>query len=433
MKITKLIVNNFKSFGTLEFSNENNKKLNDVNILVGANASGKSNFIQIFEFLKEIKKSGIENTVKKKYKGINNIKNFNTNKKNIAIEIELSSYEKTFIRNLSEINDIYRERTKIEYKINLIQLPGNKFDIQEKITFYEKYITVNIETKEYVDLSSHHIYGIENNYGKFKLFTNNNDVKKFNLQEDEESFLDLSLPFPVTFIETLNSRYKDKSILEYEGVFIPADIFDFGIFDFEPKKQKGAKDDLNTTILDKTGEDLIPVIKQILQDEEKSEQFLAEISSMLDFIEKISIEEFGTKIDLQIKEKCNSISTESSLLSDGTITIIAIIVALYYQNHSVIFIEEPEHGIHPSLIADLIDMIYDVAESFDKQIIITTHSPEILRVNGKDRLKNLLLIEKKDCFSQIENPGDDKNEMVKAFLKNGLGVDTLFIQNLLGN
>ena len=149
------------------------------------------------------------------------------------------------------------------------------------------------------------------------------------------------------------------------------------------------------------------------------------------FVEDIKIHRFEDMVDLRLKESCNKIETESKLLSDGTISIISIIVALYYQKHSIIFIEEPEHGIHPSLIDDLISMIYDVAESFNKQIIITTHSPEILRVNGKDRIENLLLIEKKDYYSQIDMPGDNSKKLVKAFLKNGLGIDTLFIQNLL--
>ena len=78
-------------------------------------------------------------------------------------------------------------------------------------------------------------------------------------------------------------------------------------------------------------------------------------------------------------------------------------------------------------------MIYDVAEYFDKQIFITTHSPEILRTNGKKRIGNLLMVDKKDGFSKIEFAGTDKHKLAKAFLEKGLGVDTLFIQNLLDN
>ena len=427
MKISKLIVKNFKSFNNLEFINDkNHQKLGDVNILVGANASGKTNFIQIFEFLKEIKKNGIEKTIKTKYKGINNIKNFNTNKKNISIEIELTLNEKTFIRELNENDDIFRIRTKILYKIILIQLPANKYDIQEKITFYEKFILINEKENKNIDLiNKEHIYGFENNYGKFKLFTNNKDIEKLKLTGEDESYLDLSFPFPISIIENLNSRYKNKSILEYGGVLIPENIFDFGIFDFEPKKSKGAKDDIDTDILDKTGIDLIPVIKQILTDEENAKLFNAKIITILDFVEDIKIVETMGQIDMLIKESCNNKLIESKLLSDGTVSIISIIVALFYQKNSIIFVEEPEHGIHPSLIASVIDKIYSVT---NKQIILTTHSPEILR---QANLNDIYILDKEDCFSTIENIRN--KEMVANFLNQKLGIDELFIDNLLND
>ncbi|KLO21563.1 hypothetical protein X275_08740 [Marinitoga sp. 1197] len=51
MKIKKLKVKNFKSFNELEV------ELKNFNVLIGANAAGKSNFIHIFEFLRDIAQS----------------------------------------------------------------------------------------------------------------------------------------------------------------------------------------------------------------------------------------------------------------------------------------------------------------------------------------------------------------------------------------
>lgn len=45
MKITRLTVENFKSFDTLDL------ELGDFNVFIGANASGKSNFLSILTFL----------------------------------------------------------------------------------------------------------------------------------------------------------------------------------------------------------------------------------------------------------------------------------------------------------------------------------------------------------------------------------------------
>ena len=55
--LKRLHLNNFRSFdeATIEFS--------DFNVLVGANASGKSNVLQAIQFLKDIRKHGLDNAI----------------------------------------------------------------------------------------------------------------------------------------------------------------------------------------------------------------------------------------------------------------------------------------------------------------------------------------------------------------------------------
>ena len=57
MKITKIEISNFKSFDNQSIH------LNDFNLLVGANASGKSNLVQAFQFLRDIVIHGLENAI----------------------------------------------------------------------------------------------------------------------------------------------------------------------------------------------------------------------------------------------------------------------------------------------------------------------------------------------------------------------------------
>ena len=81
MIIKKIKARNFKSFDNLEV------ELNKFNILIGANASGKSNFIRLFEFIRDIKKFGLENAISMQG-GIEYLKNINMNKSKIfSIEI----------------------------------------------------------------------------------------------------------------------------------------------------------------------------------------------------------------------------------------------------------------------------------------------------------------------------------------------------------
>lgn len=57
MKIERLKVSNFKSFKQLDC------KLSDFNVVIGPNASGKSNFVSIFKFLRDISKEGLINAI----------------------------------------------------------------------------------------------------------------------------------------------------------------------------------------------------------------------------------------------------------------------------------------------------------------------------------------------------------------------------------
>jgi predicted ATPase len=113
------------------------------------------------------------------------------------------------------------------------------------------------------------------------------------------------------------------------------------------------------------------------------------------------------------------------LISDGTINIIALIIALYFEKKTLTIIEEPERNIHPYLISKIVDMMKDASQK--KQIIVTTHNPEVLKHAG---LENILLVSRdKQGFSTVSRPGD--KEEVKAFLENDIGIDELYVQNLL--
>ena len=59
----------------------------------------------------------------------------------------------------------------------------------------------------------------------------------------------------------------------------------------------------------------------------------------------------------------------ASLISEGTISVMALILALFFDNNSLNVIEEPERNLHPYLLAKVINMMKNT--SARKQIIIT--------------------------------------------------------------
>lgn len=62
--------------------------------------------------------------------------------------------------------------------------------------------------------------------------------------------------------------------------------------------------------------------------------------------------------------------------------------------NKIILIEEPELGVHPHQLMMLMNFLKEESES--KQIIITTHSPMVLDILGKEDLDRLIISEMKD-------------------------------------
>ena len=86
MKLSKIEIKNFKSFEDISLD------LNDFNVLIGACASGKSNFIEIFRFIKDIS-DDFERAISK-HGGDYYLKNFNLNSMNHPCYLK-SSFVKT--------------------------------------------------------------------------------------------------------------------------------------------------------------------------------------------------------------------------------------------------------------------------------------------------------------------------------------------------
>ncbi len=82
-------------------------------------------------------------------------------------------------------------------------------------------------------------------------------------------------------------------------------------------------------------------------------------------------------------------------LSDGTkrlfyiISEVAIHTDINENQLRIILLEEPELGIHPHQLHGLMQFLKEQAE--DKQIIISTHSPQVLNILGRDDLNKIII------------------------------------------
>ena len=110
--ITKLTVENFKSFDKLEV------ELRPFNIIVGTNASGKSNFLDVFRFLRDIEASTLESAIGIRGGG-ETLRNFNLDGSQVLrILVETDDIQKRLV-NIQSDRAFGMERSRITYELSI--------------------------------------------------------------------------------------------------------------------------------------------------------------------------------------------------------------------------------------------------------------------------------------------------------------------------
>ncbi|MFC1715207.1 AAA family ATPase, partial [Candidatus Poribacteria bacterium] len=202
--------------------------------------------------------------------------------------------------------------------------------------------------------------------------------------------------------------------------------YNISIYDFARGIVRDAVSVVAKAELEENGSNLAVVLKNIMSKSDGKRKLLNLVDYALPFVDDLVIERFADKFLLfKLKEKYSDQYLPGFLLSDGTINTIALVVALYFEKQPLAIFEEPEYGIHPYLISEVIDMMRDASEN--KQIIAATHSPEMVRHANKEDI--LLISRDEEGFSTICRPS--KKEDVNRFLENGMRMEELYVNDLL--
>jgi len=416
MAIKKIKISNFKSFKDLEI------KLDKFNVLIGANASGKSNFIQIFKFLRDITNYGLDNAISMQG-GIEYLRNVNVgSSENFSLEVV---FDQKFVPALKITGKglIEIEPYETIYKFALkFKKRGQGFEIvEDKLTHKCVFFQLKKGMKEKVG-EGEIIYSVTN--GKINVDLNNLTPEELVVKKE-------NIVPPFLREEKLESK---TLLIEHPFHIFYRDIFHFfsdslSIYDFDPKLPKKGTPITGKAELEEDGSNLAIVLKNILENKDKKRKFSNLVKELLPFVDNLDVEKFADK---SLLFKLREIYTKkhylpSFLISDGTINITALIIALYFNKKplTLTIIEEPERNIHPYLISKVIGMMKDASQK--KQIIVTTHNPEMVK---HAEVENILLISRdKEGFSVISKPYE--KEKVKKFLQNEPGIEELYVQNLL--
>ena len=416
MGIQRIKVTNFKSFKELEVV------LGEFNVLIGANASGKSNFVQIFKFMKDIASHGLDNAVSMQG-GVEYLRNINVGAtENFSLKVVSDSDFRLVVRRTKNDDFIGIKTYETTYEFALkFKKRGLGFEIAKDILTRQCNFIRLEERKKKLEEKEKLGEGdvtVSRANGKVKIGLHKPEEVPIKEEDIYPPFLrEEKLPPNTLLIQT-----PFFIIPQLEGSF-----GNISVYDFDPKLPKKATPITGKAELEEDGSNLSIILKKITENKEKRRKLFNLVNDLLPFIGNLDVENFADK---SLLFKLQEIYFENqylpaSLISDGTINITALIVALYFEKKQLTIIEEPERNIHPYLISKVVDMMKDASQK--KQIIATTHNPEIVKHAGLD---NLLLVSRdEEGFSRVSRPAG--TEEVKTFLENEIGIEELYVQNLL--
>ncbi|MCY3729571.1 MAG: AAA family ATPase [Nitrospira sp.] len=148
------------------------------------------------------------------------------------------------------------------------------------------------------------------------------------------------------------------------------------------------------TVLGDFGDNLPTALQEIRADAEQAEI----LTSWIQELTPMDVEDFefpfdhSGRVHLTIREK-NGKKISAYSASDGTLRFLAVLIALLGKNPvGMYFFEEIETGIHPARQWLLVELIEKQAAKRGIQVITTTHSPDMLTFVNDDTFEHLSVV-----------------------------------------
>jgi len=368
--IQSIKISNFKSINRLELSN-----INDFSVFAGANGSGKSNFFDALNFVSHFMRHGITDALRWQggFDNIHSLQQDDADARRFEFEIECTLP--------SGVQDNLID-TQYKYQL-IINSLENEPEINEQLFINQETVIIRNES--------------------------------------------LSIELP-------NELNPFRGMVEYSGLSaipklpLSALLRNIRLYRIDnpfsaPEHEQSNQD---ASMLKSNGHNLASVLRRLEQDDNLRQTILEWMESVVPSIQQIKTERQKLAINTTISFQEQGTAFPAHLMSDGTIYALSLLVAvLDTPKYGLTLIEEPERGLHPQAIFELIDLIREKT-SYSNPIWMTTHSESVVR---QLKLNELWLVDKKNGRTQIKSAASGRLQQPDLA---PLCVDEAWLSNLLG-
>ncbi|CAD5944262.1 AAA family ATPase [Planktothrix agardhii] len=401
--LKKLRLERFKNFKEAELT------LGDFTILVGTNATGKSNIGDALRFLHGISRGyNLAEILGEKWGqgGFLEWEGIRGGKQNITFQNSPTfAIEVTFslpVADIYEGEDYLRPRVRVGeyeliYRIEVNPgINGKQPKVIEESLYYQKYLKLKIEN-------------LPNNSGKMLLqIYADSETKKiieFSTKADQPLLIDSELIKNIFIENKINESISHNVDIYINEVLDKLSHLQF--LDLVPDAMRRPSNP-GQNILGDRGENLSSVLQAICENPTRKIAVLEWLKALtpMDATDLEFVTDITGKILLVLIE-ANGQKIPIISASDGTLRFLAIIAALFNEsddlpNFSCYFLEELDNGLHPTRLHLLIELLETRVKQTNLQIIATTHSSQLLRLLSYETLQNTSLT------YRLENQPDAK-------------------------
>lgn len=360
--IEQVLIKNYKSIRDLTLP------LHSLNVLIGSNGAGKSNFISFFELVKSI------------------------------YEQRLGSY--TLAK--GGIDNLLYQGRKVSDSIKGL------LDFDDTNAFFFE-IRPSQSSKGYLEYTGDYF----NNFHKSGKKYSEWNRTLWDSAVDESSLAD-------------NKRWRADYLKRYLSSFTVYHFHDTSA----SSPMRGACNINDNAYLRDNGSNLAAYLYLLMQTDEKSFRLIeGVVRSVAPYFKRFKLHpdaNDNNRIRLEWEEKDTDMYLDGYSFSDGTLRFIALTTLLLQSKRpEVIIIDEPEIGLHPAAINKLAELVKTTSRK--SQIILSTQSTNL--VNCFD-VKDVIVVDRADHQSVFRHLSG--NELERWMADYDLTISDLWEKNMIG-
>lgn len=382
-----ITIKNFKSY------KEATLPLSPLTLLIGANASGKSNAIEAFRFLSWVAGGERLSTLK--------------NRVNDSDKVVRGSIKDLAFNSTEQFVLLFKFEEDIKYE-GVFDVSSNSIKLMSEIIHLQEnrvVILQNLKPPYFSQLSELHNIDLIKKIDKFAKGNTSLDGFINSQTDDKVTFYKTNNSDISAFlmIDTFITMKKKKPWTNFNVIrkFLKQSFF----FDFIPNSMR--TDSISDSSLRPDGSNVSGVLYHICEEKNQKPKLLQLVKSLpeQDITDIKFYEDHRGRIEFALIETFGDqpIERTMDLLSDGTLKVLGIAAALLsVPEDSTVVIEEIDNSIHPTRAHEILSLMRQYADERKLNLLLSTHNPALMDALPDEALADVVF-----CY-RAPKEGDSK-------------------------